>query len=286
VNRPTATRFTAPSGLGLAVYDWGGDGPPALLAHPTGFHGLAWAPTAERLVACGRRVWSFDFRGHGDSDPSATGYAWSGFADDVLAVVDHLGLGGAPELLPVGHSKGGASLLYAELLRPATFVRVWAYEPIVFPTDDPLPPQPENPMSRSAHRRRASWGSPDEAFTAYAAKPPLDALTPEALRAYVDGGLREQADGTWTLKCAPGDEAEVFTMGAAHGLYPRLFEIGCPVLVACGAHTDAINPKLAEKIVARLPKGRLVVFDDLGHFGPMEDPDACVASMLAFATAG
>ena len=41
----------------LVVHDWGGDGAPTLLAHPTGFHGRVWAPVATRLVARGRRVW-------------------------------------------------------------------------------------------------------------------------------------------------------------------------------------------------------------------------------------
>ncbi|MGZ8752594.1 MAG: alpha/beta fold hydrolase [Acidimicrobiia bacterium] len=283
MNLPPPARFTAPSGLDLAVYDWGGDGPPTLLAHPTGFHGLAWAPAAERLVASGRCVWSFDFRGHGDSDPSPSGYAWSGFADDALAVVGHLGLAGDPGLLAVGHSKGGTSLLLGELDRPGTYPRIWAYEPIVFPTDAPLEPRPDNPMSNAARRRRAVWPSPDDAFAAYAAKPPLDALDPDGLRAYVKGGLREQDDGTWTLKCTPDAEAAVFAMGAANGLWGRLPGVGCPVLVACGAGTDAINSELAQMITDRLPHARLEVFEDLGHFGPMEDPDACVASMLSFA---
>jgi pimeloyl-ACP methyl ester carboxylesterase len=108
----TEHSFVAPSGLSLAVHDWGGTGDPVLLSHPTGFHGVAWQPVAERLVARGRRVWSFDFRGHGDSDPAPGGYYhWSGFADDARAVADHLGLSGDPTLLAAGHSKGGASVL-------------------------------------------------------------------------------------------------------------------------------------------------------------------------------
>ena len=42
--------------MNLAVHDWGGDGHPVLLAHPTGFHGLTWAPVAARLVAHRRHV--------------------------------------------------------------------------------------------------------------------------------------------------------------------------------------------------------------------------------------
>ena len=283
MNLPPSSRFTAPTGLGLAFYDWGGDGPPVLLAHPTGFHGLAWAPTAARLVASGRSVWSFDFRGHGDSDPAPDGYAWSGFADDALAVVDHLALAGDPGLLAVGHSKGGTALMLGELDRPGTYPRVWAYEPIVFPSDSPLEPSDDNPMSNAARRRRAVWTSPDEAFVVYGSKPPLSSITPDALRAYVFGGMRELADSTWTLKCSPADEAAMFAMGAANGLWGRLSGVDCPVVVASGADTDAINPKLAAMIVERLPHGRLEVFDDLGHFGPMENPDACVASILTFA---
>ena len=47
---PAPERFTAPWGLGLAVYDWGGDGPPVLLAHPTGFNGRAWVDTGRHLL--------------------------------------------------------------------------------------------------------------------------------------------------------------------------------------------------------------------------------------------
>jgi len=82
----TEHSFVAPSGLSLAVHDWGGTGDPVLLSHPTGFHGVAWQPVAERLIARGRRVWSFDFRGHGDSDktPDGTYYACSGRAQKVV----------------------------------------------------------------------------------------------------------------------------------------------------------------------------------------------------------
>ena len=46
-----ASAFASPSGVSLVVHDWGGDGDPVLLAHPTGFHGRAWAPVAAKLVA-------------------------------------------------------------------------------------------------------------------------------------------------------------------------------------------------------------------------------------------
>jgi pimeloyl-ACP methyl ester carboxylesterase len=282
---PRSRRFDA-GGLSLVLHDWGGDDHPVLLAHPTGFHGLTWAPVAARLVAHGRRVWSFDFRGHGDSDPSPDGYRWSEFAHDVMAVARELDLAGASTLLACGHSKGAAALLLGEARESGMFARLWCYEPIVFPSDEPLEPQADFPLAEGATRRRAVWPSRDEAFEAYGSKPPLDVLDPDALRAYVDYGLRERPDAQVELKCRPEDEATMYSMGVANGVYPRLDDVRCPTLVVCGEHTDAIPPKLGEMIVERLPHGRLEVMPGVGHFGPMQDPDATVESMLRFAGEG
>ncbi|HUF83132.1 MAG TPA: alpha/beta hydrolase [Acidimicrobiia bacterium] len=282
---PAASTIAA-GDIRLVLYDWGGDETPLLLAHATGFHGRIWAPVAERLVAAGRRVWSFDFRGHGDSDRSpGLDYHWDRFADDVLAVVDHLGLAGHPGLLAAGHSKGAAALLRAERERPGTFARLWCYEPVLFPSDEPLEPRDDFPLAEGARRRRAVWPSRAAALESYASRAPFDVLEPAALRAYVEHGLRDREDGTVELKCAPEDEAAVYSMGVANGVYPRLREIACPVLVACGEETDAMVPELTQMVVDRLPGGRLEVMPGLGHFGPMQDPAAVAASILAFADA-
>ncbi len=276
--------FIAPSGLSLAVHDWGGTGDPVVLAHPTGFHGVAWQPVAERLVARDRRVWSFDFRGHGDSDPTPDGtYSWDGFADDAEAVLTHLELLGDPRLLAVGHSKGATSLLTVAWRRPGTIPRIWAFEPIVFPQYDARLQDPDNPMSASARRRRAVWPSRDAAIVSYGSKYPLDVLTDEALHAYVDYGMRDLPDGTVELKCRPGHEATIYTMGVVNGLWDRLGELTCPVLVVAGETSTAIPPSLAAQITERLPHGRLELWPDHGHFGPMEDPDRAVTSILDFA---
>jgi len=280
---PTAHRVgTGP--VELVAYDWGGGGPPLLLAHATGFHGLVWAPVAERLVTAGRRVWSFDFRGHGDSDRSpGRDYHWDRFADDVVAVVDQLGLADDPGLVAAGHSKGAAALLRAEQEQPGTFAGLWCYEPVLFPSDEPLEPRHDFPLAEGARRRRAVWPSRDVAHASYSSRAPFDVLAPPALRAYVEHGLRDRDDGTVELKCAPDHEAAVYAMGVANGVYQRLRDVECPVLVTCGQETDAIVPKLAQMIVDRLRQGRLEVMSGLGHFGPLQDPAAAAVSMLAFA---
>src|SRR5690348_13287336 len=100
---------TSTDGVVIPVHDLGGDGPPLLLAHATGFHGRVWQPCASHLADF--HCYAPDLRGHGDSvAPPGLGYSWHGFADDLLAVVDALGL---DHVRAAGHSKGGASLLLA-----------------------------------------------------------------------------------------------------------------------------------------------------------------------------
>jgi pimeloyl-ACP methyl ester carboxylesterase len=281
---PRSHIFTA-SGIRLAVHDWGGDGTPVLLAHPTGFHGRVWEEVAERLLADGCHVWSFDFRGHGDSDAPALdddGYSWHGFADDALAVTEHLGLAGHPDLVAAGHSKGGTALLLGEAKTPGTYARIWAYEPIIFEAETPLEPQDDFFLARSARKRRNVWNSRDEAYESYASKPPLNVMTAQSLRAYVDYGFRDNGDGTVVLKCRPEVEARVYAMGPNHGAWQVLPDIDAEVVVACGERSTSIDPALATRIAERLPRGRVEVFAGLGHFGPEEDPDACARSINAF----
>jgi pimeloyl-ACP methyl ester carboxylesterase len=260
------TRIIATPDVHLAVHDWGGDGPPVLLAHPTGFHGVVWAPVAALLRATGG---------------APAGYAWNGFADDALAVTRALGLDGDPALLAWGHSKGAAALLLAEAREPGTYPRIYAFEPIIFP--GPAAPG-DNPLSRGARKRRAVWDSRDEARASYASRPPLDALAPAALDAYVDYGLRDRPGGGVELACHPEDEAEIYSMALDADVFPKLAGIQAQVVVACGARTDAIGPGLARAIAAELPHGSVEVFPDLGHFGPLEDPDTVTAAALRFAT--
>jgi pimeloyl-ACP methyl ester carboxylesterase len=52
--------------------------------------------------------------------------------------------------------------------------------------------------------------------------------------------------------------------------------------VVCGERTDAVTPSLAARVAERLPHGSLEVMAGLGHFGPLEDPVAAAASIVAF----
>jgi pimeloyl-ACP methyl ester carboxylesterase len=265
-------------GVTVALHDLGGNGPPLLLAHANGFLALAYRELAERLAA-DFRVWGVDLRAHGDaSRPADGGLVWWSLAADVLAAVDALGLGTGQAVVGVGHSMGGAALTMAELDRPGTFRALYLYEPVLVPAGT-FPAAADNPMSSAARRRRAVFDSRDAAYENYAAKPPLDELTPGALRDYVDHGFADQPDGTVALKCRPEDEAELFRVGGDSGAFHRLGEIACRVTIARGGADSTGPAAFAPQQAEALPHGRLEVFDGLGHFGPLQDPDAVAASI-------
>jgi pimeloyl-ACP methyl ester carboxylesterase len=270
------TFLTTADGVEVAVHELGGTGPPLVMAHAAGLHGLVLGPLAAQLRGSFRCV-AFDARGHGDTLlPAGHALDWYGLAADVLAVVDGLAL---DRPVGFGHSSGGTAILLAEQTRPGTFAALYCFEPVIVPADPPLGRDDDSVLAARARHRRTTFGSRAEACRHYASKPPLNVVTPEALRAYVDHGFEETPDGQVRLKCRPDDEATVYEMATAHDAYGRLPEIGCPVTVACGSETEGCPPDRARTHVARLPRGRHEVLAGLGHLGPLERPDQVAASI-------
>lgn len=258
----------------LAVHDLGGAGPPVVLAHATGFHGLVWGPVARELGDF--RCLAPDLSAHGDSVGDGHDFAWERFAADILAVVDHYGLA---RPLGVGHSSGGTALLLAEQGRPGTFAALYCYEPVLVPADPPLGRDPDSWLAARARARRATFRSSDEALAHYAAKPPLAHLDPEVLRAYVAHGMRDVGDGTVRLKCRPEDEARIYEMATAHGCYGRLADVRCPVTLVRGADSEAADARIFAHLAGRLRDARTEALSGLGHLGPLERPDVVAASI-------
>ncbi len=274
MSEPVSVLIDSTDGVRLAVHELGGDGPLLLLAHATGFHGRVWEPLASHLSDAFRCV-SVDFRGHGDSSPPASGsFAWSGFADDVDAVLDHLGR--PSRCFGVGHSKGGAALLLAEQRHPGTFAGLYLFEPIVLTPEareSATQTAGDHPLAVGALRRREVFASREEALGNYQAKPPLDALHPDALAAYVDHGFADLDDGTVRLKCRGANEAQVYSMSGGHDAFDDLDRVTCPTTVAAGALAAGSPSGFADAVAERLPAGRLHRDDSLGHFGPLEAPE-------------
>jgi pimeloyl-ACP methyl ester carboxylesterase len=264
-------------GVEVAVHDLGGDGPTLFVSHATGFLGLMYAPLARELPQY--HSVAIDYRGHGDAtEPASGAFAWTGFREDALAVIDALGLGA---MYGFGHSMGGTVLLMIELARPGTFHALALYEPIVYP---PGRVRSEEPIDLvvGTRRRRREFPTREAAFENYSGKPPLDVLTPEVLRLYVDHGLAETPEGTVRLKCDPESEARTFEANMSHDTWARLGEVQCPVLVMAEPFRDRAPAMMAENAARRLPRGEYLVFPDLDHFGPFEDPSAVATAVSEY----
>lgn len=262
-------------GLRLAAHHLGGDGPPVLLAHATGFHGWCWAPLAAALVP-DFTVWALDFRAHGDSDrdPEDDYQDWDVFAHDVLAALDALSerTGWSGPWRAAGHSLGGNAVLSAEALRPHTFAAIACYEPVVFPPFDEPPAGGSSRLSEGARRRRTTFASRQEALANYASKPPFGRFDPDALSAYVEHGFRDQADGTVTLACRREDEAAIYEGAMRSPQWGRLPAVPAPVTILAGGPGADPVQGIAAGVARRIPRGGYRELPHLDHFGPMTAP--------------
>lgn len=269
-------RALTSDGIPVAYTASGDTGPEILFSHATGLHAHVWRPVVAHLDD-GFRSYVLDHRGHGDTPAPSTGQSWFGFAQDALAVIDEAGL---ERPFGVGHSSGGAALLLAELARPRTFSALWLYEPILPRPGATAPGTGAQSLAAGARRRREVFPDREFALVNYAAKPPFSSLAPEALAAYVDHGFEDLDDGTVRLKCRAEVEAATYEMSTEHGAAQRLGEITCPVTLAAGGRTHTpFGARYLEELARDLPRATTVVFGELGHFGPLEDPAAVAGSV-------
>lgn len=275
---PSAPALTveAADGTAIAVWHLGGEGPPLLMAHATGFCAGVWLPMAEGLSA-EFSCWALDMRGHGLSTCPPDRLGWDLMGDDLLrCAVEVQARSASGPLVGVGHSMGGAAMILAAQRQPETFDRLWVFEPIIFPPG--LAEGGGNPLSEGALRRRSTFESREDAFANFAAKRPLSALSEEALAAYVRYGF--SGDGPIELRCPPESEAQLYRNGVLHSAWAHLPETNVPVQVAVGVEHEFTPAALAPVIATELADGSLAEFRHLGHFGPLESPGECAVSVL------
>jgi pimeloyl-ACP methyl ester carboxylesterase/catechol 2,3-dioxygenase-like lactoylglutathione lyase family enzyme len=276
---PTPTsRFASVNGARLHYLDFGGDGPPVVLHHATGFHAWMWTPIARALTER-YRVVAVDARGHGDSEKPPSGYSWEAFIADLVAFVESLGLG---RVFGVGHSLGGTTTAGAAAERPDLFTMVAALDPILIPREFRNVTTGDNPMALAALRRRERWASADDAFRSYRGRGPFAKWSDEMLRLYVDHGFVAD-DGAVRLKCPAAVESQVFGMAPHFDSWSVFDRLAVPTLLLRGSLSDAFSAKDAAEALRRLHDGELHTLVDSSHMFPMEKPDEVVEALFAFA---
>jgi len=94
-------------GVDIFFKDWG-HGTPIVFSHGWPLSADDWDAQMMFFLGQGYRVIAHDRRGHGRSTQVASGHDMDHYADDLLAVVEHLDLDGA---IHVGHSTGGGEVV-------------------------------------------------------------------------------------------------------------------------------------------------------------------------------
>jgi pimeloyl-ACP methyl ester carboxylesterase len=268
-------------GVELALLDWGGPGPLALLHHATGFCKGVWAPIAERLRPHFRVV-ALDARGHGDSSQleGAAAYRWPEFARDLAAAAAALAPEHGAVALGMGHSFGGTAMLGAAKERPELFQRLVLADPVVPPPAAAWGEGRPNPLAEGARRRKTEWDSLAEARRKWGTRSVFAAWPPEVLDLYALDGLRARADGSVTLKCPSAVEAAIFEQGRDLDVVSIAEGHPTPTLWLRAGQGN-FPDEWCRSLAARMRACEYVDLD-AGHLMVMEQPELVARAALRF----
>ena len=254
-------KFVEVDGLQLHYVEWGQpDSPTILLLHGFQSNAHTW-DTFSSSMADRYHVVALDQRGHGDSAWAPLGdYTTDAFIRDIVGFIEAL------KLVPVsvvGHSMGGrhATMLaadYPDLVRKLVIV------------DTPAELPPERVALRKQQLASDDLPLPEIFATFEAvimngmAQYPL---TPEAeLRHANYHNLIRGDDGQWGWRWDPE-----LLLRRRHNraqqpdLYLYLRRVRCPALLIRGQHSPLLTADIAAKMVAALPKARMVAIADAAH---------------------
>jgi pimeloyl-ACP methyl ester carboxylesterase len=266
-------------GVRLHVEDYGGDGPPLLMLHSTGFGHWMWAPHARSLVPR-FHVYAPDQRGHGDSD-KAPGFAFDNLAEDMEAVCQQLGLSDA---FAIGHSAGATTLATLAALHPERVRRLLMVEPVTpfgRRQHEATGMPPANDMAGRTRRRRAVFASADEMYGSFRDRAPFSTWTDESLRLYCEQGT-SAVEGGVALKCPPELEAQFYEAVSAADVSAWFAQVRVPVRVLWGESGHRGGVGLGGAVGALVPGGEAKTIPGTTHFIPMERPDVVVEEALDF----
>lgn len=255
-----------------------GKGPILLFAHGTGYCKEVWLPVIDELARrlSGWTAIAFDQRLHGASQDFPPDFDWWHLGADVLAVI-----GGRRPVVGIGHSGGGTAIAMAEVTRPGAFAAAIMVEPIIFPPPYQMPAS--HPLVESVRRRRRHFESRGAAYANYHGKGLFAGWEDRVLRAYVEGGFKQEGDGV-VLRCEPESEAQFLLHAFVHRMWERLGELDLPVALIAGARSDTHPAEFLERQAARIRDATTEIIPNTTHSVPMEAPGV-IAERIAVVVA-
>ncbi|MGH7631390.1 MAG: alpha/beta fold hydrolase [Gemmatimonadales bacterium] len=253
------------NGVTLAV-DVRGDGPAILFVHGYPLDRSIWAPQLEALDGWCRIA--PDLRGMGASDAPDLGYAMATYAEDLVALLNTLGVERA---VVCGLSMGG--YIAFELLRR------WRERVSGLVLID------TRAEADSSEGRRAREAAAQQARE-LGAGAVADAMLPDMLAPGTrerDPALVERVRGMMASAPVAGIVGALAAMRDRQDSTPLLPTLdGVPTLVVTGAEDRIIPPDRARAMAARIPDARFAVIPAAGHLPPLEAPEATTNALRAF----
>ncbi|MEM7015892.1 MAG: alpha/beta hydrolase [Pseudomonadota bacterium] len=244
-------------------YETRGEGEPLLLHHGYTASRVNWMPIAERLQSK-YQIILMECRGTGESEDTLDGYTLEQYAQDVIALIDFLGIG---KITYAGHSMGGGigyllGLEHAERLNRLVLMA-------------PIPAAGTGGGSRRQvpDERMAARAQKDRDFfkrEMLAMRFREDVQTDEWIESRVDHLLRV-SDGHLT-----GGMASMQQLNVAD----RLAELTLPTLMLAGAVDGLLAANLRD--YQCLPDASLHVFSRAGHEVAIHEPDGVAAAIDQF----
>lgn len=231
------------------------DAPPLLLGGSLGTNLSMWEPQV-RALSTEFRVIAFDQRGHGESPAPRGPYSIADLGEDVVALIDTLGLERASYC---GLSIGGMAGIW---LGANAAPRI---DKLMLLCTAAIMPGPANMAQRAAAVRGA--GSPSGIAAAVVEK----WFTPDWHRAHPDEIARFEA--MLSVTDAEG-YASCCEAIAAMDLRDALPRISAPTLVVSAARDLAIPPEHQRLIAETVPGARLVTLDPAAHIASVEQAQA------------
>ena len=236
------------------------DAPALVLANSLGSTLAMWEPQIEQLAA-EFRVVRFDLRGHGRSPVPPGPYALTDLAEDVIALLDRLGIARAHV---AGVSLGGMIAMRLGIDAPERVDRL-----VLCCTSARLGP-PSAWEDRIRLVRAQGTEALADTVVARWFTPAWAAANPERVRR-----LREMIAST-------PDEGYAGCCAAIQhmDLHDELPRISAPTLVIAGADDPATPPDHGARIAAAIPGARMAVVPHSAHLANIEQADEVTARIL------
>lgn len=253
------------NGISLA-YDDGGSGLPLLLIHGFPLSRGMWAPQFEALRG-DFRIIAPDLRGFGESDAPDGPYSMDLFADDMIGLLDHLGITRAAVC---GMSMGGYVLMnmlsrYPERVSAACFMVTRAG------ADDDAGRERRLTLAREVMIRGPHLVTDIFSLILFSSRAGDETAE-----------LRERVGRIMAGNSSRGMAGGLLAMRERPDFSGRLAEFTLPALVI-GAEDDmAIPPEESRLLAAGLPDARLAIVPGAGHMACMENPTVVNRELHSF----